>query len=215
MLLCRHGRAESNEATDVILGRAEGSPLVPEGVREATALGLALGAAKVGPGLAFCSPTLRARRTAELAMTATRRRAPIIEDARLHEQNVGDWFGRRASATFDTECLAVIEREGLDFRPPGGESFRDVGARMLDWLCDLPDLADRPNSDVVAFTHGGAIRCLLSELLGWSHSVTYAMKPANASVTALSRAAGREWVVECIALSPADAITVLTADRTP
>jgi alpha-ribazole phosphatase len=175
---------------------------------------VALGAANVKPVLVFYSPTVRTRRTADLAMVASRARAPMLEDARLHEQHVGDWFGQSASATFDNECLAGIEREGLDFRPPGGESFHDVGARMLAWLDDLPYLADGPDSDVLAFTHGGAVRCLLSKLLGWTHAETYATKPANASITVLSRGASEQWAVEWVALTPADAITILTVPGT-
>lgn len=215
--LFRHGRSESNDTVDVILGRCEGSPLVPTGVAQARQLGAALGQAGVRPAAVFSSPTARARSTARLAVEAAGLSCEVIEDASLHEQDVGSWFGQVASRTFDQACLAEIGRLGKDFRPPGGESINDVGARMLAWLDRFDSSSAMTAGPVFAVTHGGAIRSLVSLIMEWSHARTYETKPENCSVTLIRRRpggrqaapaaghAGERWGCEFLALAPEEA----------
>jgi len=217
--LVRHGRSESNDAGDIILGRCEGSPLVPIGVEQARRLGATLGQAGVRPAAVFSSPTARAKSTALLAVEAAGLTCEVVEDAGLHEQDVGSWFGQVASRTFDQVCLAEIGRLGKDFRPPGGESMNDVGARMLAWLDRLDSSSAVVAGPVFAFTHGGAIRSLVSLIQEWSHARTYETKPENCSVTLISRQpprrqaapaarhTGKRWSCEFLALAPNEAFS--------
>ena len=86
-------------------------------------------------------------------------------DDRLIEMNWGRFEGRRlfevraeAPAT-----MATNEARGLDFRPPGGESPREVCARVQTLLAELA--ADpRP---AVAVCHKGVIRAALVLATGW------------------------------------------------
>ncbi|HET7095745.1 MAG TPA: histidine phosphatase family protein, partial [Casimicrobiaceae bacterium] len=55
------------------------------------------------------------------------------------------------------------EARGLDFRPPGGESPRDVLARLQPWL-ERVAASELP---VVAVTHLGVLRVMLSAATGW------------------------------------------------
>ena len=55
------------------------------------------------------------------------------------------------------------EAEGLDFRAPGGESPRDVQARLAPLLAEIARAA-RPT---VAVTHKGVIRALYALAVGW------------------------------------------------
>ncbi len=77
----------------------------------------------------------------------------------------GDWGGRTLAALEETlgGALADNERRGLDFRPAGGESPRDVQARLCPWLAALADAG----SPTVAVTHKGVIRALYAEARGW------------------------------------------------
>jgi probable phosphoglycerate mutase len=59
--------------------------------------------------------------------------------------------------------MAQNERSGLDFRPEGGESPRDVALRLGNWLKTLA-AAGQP---AVAVTHKGVIRAALSLATGW------------------------------------------------
>ena len=59
--------------------------------------------------------------------------------------------------------MAANEALGLDFRPAGGESPREVQARLAPLLVEV---AARPGP-VVAVTHKGVIRALLALATGW------------------------------------------------
>ncbi len=54
-----------------------------------------------------------------------------------------------------------IEEWGWDFRPPGGETPRDVAARLAPWLQSLEGPA-------VVVTHIGVMRVLLALATGWN-----------------------------------------------
>lgn len=107
----------------------------------------------------YASPLVRAVETARLLGLPE----PIL-DGRLREMSYGDWEG----ATWEEirarhgDELAARERRGLDFRPDGGESPRELRARMQDWL---KDIAGR--GPVVAVTHKGVISMALSMATGW------------------------------------------------
>jgi probable phosphoglycerate mutase len=59
--------------------------------------------------------------------------------------------------------MAANEARGLDFRPPGGESPREVCARLQALLAEL---AADPQP-VVAVCHKGVIRAALVLATGW------------------------------------------------
>ena len=106
------------------------------------------------------SPLSRAVDTAHAMAGAP----PRIEPA-LTEMDWGTWEGcglaelrARFGATFDD-----WERRGLDFRPEGGESPRDVMRRVAPWLESLVN-ARRP---VVAVTHKGVLRALYALATRW------------------------------------------------
>jgi probable phosphoglycerate mutase len=59
--------------------------------------------------------------------------------------------------------MAENEARGLDFRPPGGESPREVIERIRPWLRDIANAA----VPTLAVTHRGVIRAILAEATGW------------------------------------------------
>jgi len=108
----------------------------------------------------YCSPLLRARQSAELlGLTDV-----VIEPA-LIEMSWGDWEGevlkplRRKLG----DVMRANESRGLDFCPPGGESPRQVQARLQPWLQQLA----ASGSDSAAVVHKGIIRCVYSLASGW------------------------------------------------
>jgi probable phosphoglycerate mutase len=108
----------------------------------------------------IASPLLRAIDTA----TLLRGMPPRAEPA-LIEMDWGAWEGCRLADLRDDHADAFVRNEerGLDFRPPGGESPRDVIARITGWLATI-DARDRP---IVAITHNGVLRALLAMATGW------------------------------------------------
>jgi len=86
-------------------------------------------------------------------------------DARLVEMHWGDWEGR-SLAELRAELGASMrenEARGWDFRPAGGESPREVWARIRPWLAEVA-AAGEPT---LAITHRGVIRALLAAATGW------------------------------------------------
>ncbi len=109
------------------------------------------------------SPMPRALETAALAGF----RDPDI-DPRLREMDWGNWEGETLDSLrhADPSAMATNEAAGLDFRPPGGESPREVRDRLLDLVRDLA--ADGRNT--VAVTHRGVMRAALSAATSWDFS---------------------------------------------
>ena len=101
------------------------------------------------------SPLVRAR------MLADELGAPRL-DERLKEIHFGEWEGR----TFDDIGEAIDDwvADPLGFRAPGGESAREMTARVLHWLEELRAAA--PAAAVVVVAHGGPLRVLAGHLLG-------------------------------------------------
>ncbi len=106
------------------------------------------------------SPLRRARETAALL---GHREAAV--DERLTEMSFGAWEGRRVAELREElgARMAALEARGLDFRPPGGESPREVQARLEPLLREI----GRGGRDCAAVTHKSVIRAVYSLASGW------------------------------------------------
>lgn len=106
------------------------------------------------------SPLLRARETAALMG-----HGDAVIEAALVEADWGRWEGRTLAQLRDLYGAEMVEMEarGLDFRPPGGESPREVQARLAPWLARVA-ARGRP---CVAVCHKGVIRALAALASGW------------------------------------------------
>lgn len=108
----------------------------------------------------YCSPLQRATQTAQLLGIAEYQ----LEDA-LVEMSWGDWEGeilkplRRRLG----EAMRQNESRGVDFQPPGGESPRQVQARLRPWLQRVA----ASGKDSAAIVHKGIIRCIYALASGW------------------------------------------------
>jgi 2,3-bisphosphoglycerate-dependent phosphoglycerate mutase len=106
------------------------------------------------------SPLLRARQSAEILGIAD----PVIEP-KLMEMNWGDWEGQvlKPLRLQLGDSMRENEAMGLDFRPPNGESPRDVMLRVKEWLGSLKPF----ESEQGAVVHKGIIRCVYALASGW------------------------------------------------
>jgi alpha-ribazole phosphatase len=101
------------------------------------------------------SPLVRARLLAEALGT------PLL-DPRLMEMSFGEWEGR-SFADIGT-AIDAWAADPLGFSAPGGESARDMSARVLRWLDEL--LSTASSGPCVVVAHGGPLRVLAGHLLG-------------------------------------------------
>jgi probable phosphoglycerate mutase len=112
----------------------------------------------------LCSDLGRAGETARLVNSKLR--LPMDTDSNLREQDWGRWSGLTLARVRESEgdFLAGQVGAGWDFRPPGGESRREVLARAQSAL----RLAGsrHPGERILVVCHEGVIKCLLYHLLG-------------------------------------------------
>ncbi|WP_421707979.1 histidine phosphatase family protein [Algihabitans sp.] len=108
----------------------------------------------------FSSTLGRARETAHLLG-----RPDAVALAALNEMNWGHWAGQTLTElrTRHGGVMADNEARGLDFRPEGGESPREVQSRLRPLLARLA-AAGQPS---VAVAHRGVIRALYCLASGW------------------------------------------------
>ena len=106
------------------------------------------------------SPLIRAVETAEWVAGRTPDR-----DRRLIEMDWGLWEGRRIQDLRRDlgDEMARNEARGLDFRPEGGESPREVADRLIPLLKERAVLGE----PAIAVSHKGVIRALLALSTGW------------------------------------------------
>jgi probable phosphoglycerate mutase len=110
----------------------------------------------------LASPLKRAQETARLLFPDR----PIALDPRLMEMDFGAWEGKaladlRAEPGAEAEAR---ERLGLDFSAPGGETPRQVQARIQPLLTEIA-VAEQPT---IIVTHKAVLRALLSLATGWA-----------------------------------------------
>jgi len=104
------------------------------------------------------SPLQRARETMQLAR-ATLGLDPIAYevDDKLMEISYGEWEGSTLPEieARDPQLLARREEDKWGFKPPGGECYRDVAARVGAWYATV-------TRDTVVVAHGGVARALMA-----------------------------------------------------
>ena len=155
ILLVRHGQTEWNLAR-----RYQGwsdSPLTPEGIAQAEAIGRRLCALpEAAAAEIVASPIGRARRTAEIIAECLGRRGPLRFDERLRELSLGSWDGsdRRELVRCNPDLFAGEGRWEWYFRTPDGETYDGFAGRIAAWLAELGQ------DPVIVVSHGIVTRVL-------------------------------------------------------
>jgi broad specificity phosphatase PhoE len=171
IVLARHGQTEANRDA-LLVGRID-PPLTVLGREQAERLAEAL--AGSGALRVVASPLLRTVETATRIADALGLTVEI--DERIIEMDYGEWDGTPiADVPLDAWRAWRTDPE---FRPPGGESLRDVsrrvGAAMGEWLT-----VDEP---IIAVTHVSPIKAALIWALGAPDQMTWRMYVEVASIS--------------------------------
>jgi probable phosphoglycerate mutase len=145
------------------------------------------------------SPLRRAVETAELLGGSVE-----LENA-LIEMDWGAWEGETLADLREIHASEYERNEalGLDFRPPGGESPRDVRDRVQTWLART---ATNPEP-IVAVTHLGVLRVMLAAATGWDMTGKPPIRLRNDAVHRFAvDAHGQVSIAECnVPLTPGEA----------
>lgn len=159
LVLLRHGESQWNKEnrftgfTDVDLSE--------QGIAEAKAAGTSL--KFINFDKVFTSTLKRAYNTASLALTEAGQKKELIKHDDLRERDYGDLTGLNKDEMrkkFGEEQVHIWRRS-YDVRPPGGESLKDVVARVTPYYeAHIKPLIDAGQNVLVA-AHGNTLRALL------------------------------------------------------
>lgn len=97
------------------------------------------------------------------------------------EQHLGDWQGLDREEFYRTRRKAPFWFGPADERAPGGESFKDLIARVRPAIERITQ--EYAGRDIVAVTHGGTIKAMLSAALELSPDRALAFSIDNCSLT--------------------------------
>lgn len=170
LVLIRHGESVGNVADRVAREkkahrldldfRDPDTPLSEVGEEQASAVGR--WAARLGDGerprVVLSSPYARALQTARLAVAELGLRDCIDVDERLRERDLGVFDGMTGAGIrheYPEEAKRRDEVGKFYYRPPGGESWTDVVARVRSVLTDIR--AEYDEEKVWVFSHQAVI----------------------------------------------------------
>jgi len=131
-----------------------------------------------GDALVISSDLLRARATAD-ALAGPRARLP--DDADLREIHFGAWELQAFDSIADQARLRAFWDMPGDVRPPGGESWHEISARVGRAVARLR--ADHPGRDIVAVAHMGVILTQVQAALGITAFEAFGHRIDTLSVT--------------------------------
>lgn len=142
----------------------------------------------VSPLAIYSSPLQRCSQLA--AAIATHKNCEFQHDARLMELHFGDWELK----SWNDVPRGLIDEWADDLvmqAPPAGESFHALSLRTQDFFQEIS--LRHSGEDVVASTHAGVIRAMLSYALnlGLAHSLRFQIDYGSVSKITVGKAVTR------------------------
>ena len=164
LILIRHGQSEWN-ALNQFTGWKD-PDLTAKGIEEAHNAGRIINNLEINFDLVFTSALIRAQNTAEIILKEINQPLSTIKNQALNERNYGDLAGLNkddARKRWGDEQVHIWRRS-YDIPPPGGESLKDTGERVLPFFMKeiLPHVCEGKNILVAA--HGNSLRSLIKFL---------------------------------------------------
>lgn len=177
LLLVRHGQIYAN-LDNRWHGSTDGD-LTPQGLEEARLVAAHIARTRPHVAAVHTSPLKRARDTA--APIAAALGVAVIVTPGLAEYGIGilenETFADLAARhRFFEQSVADLE-----WAPPGGESLRNVGTRVLAAWRDIAQ--QRPANEVVVVSHGAAIGVGLAVLFKHDPRAWSSYRLRNTSIT--------------------------------
>jgi broad specificity phosphatase PhoE len=153
------------------------------------------------PARWLVTPLSRTHATAAAIFAAGYPEATLETDPELIEQALGEWQGLPHEAFLERLRHPPHPFWSIhwDERPPGGESFGDVIARVGPALERL--VAENAGGDVVIVAHGGSIRAAVAHAMGVGGQPVLAFSIKNLSLTRLEKV-GPDWRVAAVNEEP-------------
>lgn len=183
--LIRHALVEENARAR--LYGVQDVPLCPDTLVTQAPHYRALAARLPRPAMWLVTPLSRTRLTAEAIFAGGYPARQLTVEPALIEQHLGDYQGLTHAALppLLTAPAHPFWPLGAEETPPGGESFAAVVARVGAAMDRLAAAYD--GADVVAVSHGGAIRAAVAHALDIGARNALHLSVHNVSLTRLDR----------------------------
>ena len=164
LILIRHGQSEWNALNQFTGWKYPG--LTAKGVEEAHNAGRIINNLKINFDLVFTSALIRAQNTAQIILKEINQPLSTIKNQALNERNYGDLAGLNkddARKRWGDEQVHIWRRS-YDIPPPGGESLKDTGERVLPYFMKEIHPHVCKGKNVLVAAHGNSLRSLIKFL---------------------------------------------------
>jgi probable phosphoglycerate mutase len=196
--LIRHGESKRN-ATPDLMGQSPDEELTYWGKEQAKKLGhfLLRGCPETFDRV-YASPYKRAWETAQIACANFQDEFfDITPVDALREYSAGDMLDKSRKEVLSEETLEKMNNLGMNFKFPNGESLYDVEGRVSTWMNGILKFETKSVQNILVFSHGMAIKCLLHYIMQFDQKMTWRVKIDNTSITKVRFKDG-VWYIESI-----------------
>ena len=165
LVLVRHGQSEWN-ALNLFTGWKDPG-LTDQGRQEANQAGQLIQGLNLDFDVMFTSALVRAQLTGDIILNIIKQtHIPTIKNQALNERNYGDLAGLNkddARAKWGAEQVQIWRRS-YDTPPPGGESLKDTGERVMPYFNQeiLPLI--KKGQNILISAHGNSLRSMIKFL---------------------------------------------------
>ena len=164
LILIRHGQSEWN-ALNQFTGWKD-PDLTVKGIEEAHNAGKIINNLRINFDLVYTSALVRAQNTAKIILKEINQPLSTIKNQALNERNYGDLAGLNkddARKRWGNEQVHIWRRS-YDIPPPGGESLKDTGERVLPYFMKEIHPHVCKGKNVLVAAHGNSLRSLIKFL---------------------------------------------------
>jgi len=197
LYLFRHAESEMNFRVEEVGGRSNWARLTDVGIEQSVCLGKRIKEKGISFDFVYASPAVRTMDTAKIVCKELDfREEKIITSELIQEISQGEWEGKLRKNCYTPEVMIELDKQGWDFKAPGGESRKEVEDRVVKFLNEeiITKYKEDESCSIAVFSHGVAIKCLIRHILDFDQDMTYKVLLNNTSISQLSYTP-RGWFV--------------------
>ncbi|MHA1872399.1 MAG: alpha-ribazole phosphatase family protein, partial [Promethearchaeota archaeon] len=141
--------------------------------------------------LLYSSPSTRCLKVAEYIKESSPIEKDPIIDNRIMEMNFGNWE-LKAWADIDKKEFSEWAEDFVNRRPPNGESYKELLLRVEDFFDEIKlkylknDFKKENIEKIIIITHGGVIRAILRQILGYPPENSFIIEIDYCSTTKIT-----------------------------
>ena len=165
LVLVRHGQSEWNEKN--LFTGWEDPGLTEKGTNEAKNAGILINDLGVEFHCMFTSALIRAQLTGSIILEAiNQKNIKVLKDKALNERFYGDLQGLNKDECRQKwgEEKVQMWRRSYEGGPPGGESLKETGERVLPYYLNQIHPLILQDKNILIAAHGNSLRSLIKHL---------------------------------------------------